>query len=94
MGLPLAVVDPYNAQVLVAILVAGLAGLLVVTSVLSAHRYRNVKLWLAAGAFGFFLVKGALYLHGLLVAVQEQSLALMGLDLAILVLMYLSVAKR
>lgn len=89
-----AVLDLYNVQVLLAILVAGLAGLLVVTSGLSAARYRNVKLALAGGAFAVFAVKGALYLHALLVTLNRPPVVLMALDLAILVLMYLSVAKR
>lgn len=87
-------VDLYNAQVFLAILVTGFGGLLAVTSSLSAFRYRNPKLGLAAAAFAVFAGKGALLTYWLVVLVELQSIPLMVLDLAILVLMYLSVAKR
>lgn len=84
----------YNVQVLLALLVAGLSGLLTVTSAMSALRYKNSKLTLAAAAFAVFLVKGGWLLYQLLIPFVEQSIPLMAMDLVILGLMYVSVAKR
>lgn len=87
-------VDLFNVEVFLALLVTGFAGLLFVTSLLSAKRYGNVKLALSSGAFLVFAVKGGLLLYWLVVPVRRQSIPVLLLDLAILVLMYLSVAKR
>lgn len=96
-------VDLFNVQVFLALVVTGVSGLLFATSALSASRYRNPKLVMTAGGFLVFLVKGALFLWWSLVAYDPQGLVaqfprqvalLLGLDVAILALMYLSVAKR
>lgn len=96
-------VDLFNVQVFLALVVSGVSGLLFATSALSAARYRNPKLVLSAGGFLVFLVKGAIVLwwalidyssQGLVARFPEQVVLLLGLDVAILALMYLSVAKR
>lgn len=96
-------VDLFNVQMFLALVVAGVAGLMFATSMLSARRYRNAKLALAGGAFLVFVVKGAAVLwwglaaydpEGLLATFPGEVALLLGLDVAILALMYLSVAKR
>lgn len=96
-------VDLFNLQVFLAIVVSGVSGLLLVTSTLSALRYRHPKLAAAAGAFGVFLVKGLVVLWwavaafdpgGILARFPGEVALLLGLDVAILALMYVSVAKR
>lgn len=96
-------VDLFNVQMFLALVVTGVAGLLAVTSMLSARRYGNAKLALAGGAFLVFVAKGAGVLwwglaaydpQGLLATFPGQVALLLGLDVAVLALMYLSVAKR
>lgn len=96
-------VDLFNVQMFLALVVTGVAGLLTATSMLSALRYENPKLALTGGAFLVFAVKGAAILwwglaaydpQGLLAAFPGQVALILGLDVAVLALMYLSVAKR
>lgn len=68
----------------------GLSLLLTVVSAVSFARTRDVKFGLLTAAFALFIVKGAL----LLLDVVEQSLGLIGLDLCVIVFLYLATAKR
>ncbi len=68
----------------------GLSFLLLMVSVVSYMRIRDIKMVFLIIAFLLFLVKGVL----LLTDTTQQSLSLIVLDLIILISLYVTVAKR
>lgn len=82
-----------NAAAFLAVAVLGVSLLLAAVSALSWNRLRHPKLALVALAFGVLAVKGGL---ATLDAVQGRpgDLLTNGLDLAVVLLLYASVAQR
>ena len=78
--------------------VVGFSLLLFITSLLSYTRLRHLRFAYISVAFLLFLIKGILSLTGVAVEELKSTLAvpyqLLFLDLLILLLLYLAVAKR
>jgi hypothetical protein len=72
------------------ILMAGLAALLLIVSVVSYLRMRTINMALLVVVFGIFILKGVL----LIADIAEQSTGLVILDLFIIIFLYLTVARR
>lgn len=82
-----------NAGIVLAILTLGASLMLLLVSVLSYVRLRQVKLLLAGGAFLVLAIQGGLWAwRG--IAQREMDLATVALDAAVLAFLYASVAKR
>lgn len=82
-----------NTGVLLAILTLGASVMLLLVSILSYARLRQVKLLLAGGAFLVLAVQGALWTYRG-IALRETDLTTIALDAAVLGFLYASVAKR
>ena len=82
-----------NTGVVLAILTLGASVMLLLVSVLSYSRLRQVKLLLAGGAFLVLAIQGALWTYRG-IALRETDLPTIALDAAVLGFLYASVAKR
>ena len=82
-----------NATALLAIVTLGIALMLLIVSVVSYARVRNWKLLFAGGAFLVLAIKGALWAWR---SIYDKQADVPGatLDLAVLLFLYASVAKR
>lgn len=82
-----------NAAAFLAVVLLGVSAILLAVSLLSWQRLRHARLLFVASAFAVLAVKGAL---GVLAAARGEagSLALAGLDVATVLLLYGTVAAR
>lgn len=82
-----------NLSVFLAISTLGVALLLAGVSVLSYRRLRNVNLLVVGAAFVVLAVKGAV--HAVRSVVEREVVVVeAGLDFLVLILLYVSVARR
>ena len=74
----------------ISIIMAGLAGLLLIVSFASWYRLRNIKLFFVSLAFLAFLIKAVLLIFEIII----QDDAVIIIDFVILFLLYFSVVKK